>query len=128
MNCFNAGFFSVVMSWVPSWPVIICLMMGATLAAAVLWLHFGRAAPTTRHEKLAADLAEKAPAGLLQVGADGIIQWANLAELELLGYARQEYVGKRAAEFYGDASEGLNVLGRLARGETLRDYPTNLRA
>jgi len=62
------------------------------------------------------------------VGADGTIQWANPAELELLGYARQEYIGKKAAEFYGDESEGLNVLARLARGETLRDYRTCLRA
>jgi PAS domain S-box-containing protein len=46
----------------------------------------------------------------------------------LLGYARQEFVGKKAAEFYADPSEGLNVLARLARGETLRDYRTNLRA
>jgi PAS domain S-box-containing protein len=65
---------------------------------------------------------------LLQVGADGIIQWANRAELELLGYSRQEYVGRKAAEFYADPSEGLKVLARLARGDTLRDYQTKLRA
>jgi PAS domain S-box-containing protein len=75
-----------------------------------------------------ADIAEKAPVGLLQVGADGIIQWANLAELELLGYAREEFVGKKAAEFYAEQSEGLKALARLAIGETIRDCRTNLRA
>jgi PAS domain S-box-containing protein len=100
------------------WPALVCVMAVAALALA------GR----RRQEKMLADLAEKAPVGLLQVGADGTIQWANPAELELLGYARQEYIGKKAAEFYGDESEGLNVLARLARGETLRDYRTCLRA
>jgi PAS domain S-box-containing protein len=79
-------------------------------------------------EEMHADIAERAPAGLLQLDADGVIQWANLAELELLGYARDECVGKNVASFYADESEGVKVLERLARGETLRDYRTKLRA
>jgi PAS domain S-box-containing protein len=129
MNCFKAEIFSAIMSWMLSWPVIVCVMALAALAlVAVILRRRSGGAVRSLQDKMMADLAEKAPVGLLQVGADGIIQWANLAELELLGYARQEYVGKRAAEFYADESEGLNVLARLVRGETLRDCPTNLRA
>jgi len=129
MNCFKAEVFSAVTNWTLSWPAIVCLMAVAALAlaAAILRRQPAWAAPS-RPDKMLADIAEKAPVGLLQVGADGIIQWANLAELELLGYARQEYVGKKAAQFYAEESEGLGVLARLARGETLRDYQTNLRA
>jgi PAS domain S-box-containing protein len=98
------------------------------LAVAALALAGWHRRSTVAAGKTLADIAEKAPVGLLEVGGDGIIQWANAAELELLGYARQEYVGKKAVEFYADPSEGLNVLARLGRGETLRDYRTNLRA
>lgn len=79
-------------------------------------------------EDVLVDMAEKAPAGLLQVDAGGTIQWANAAHLELLGYSRQDYIGKSAAEFYASTSEGAKVLSRLALGETLRDYQANMRA
>jgi PAS domain S-box-containing protein len=129
MNCFKAEVFSVVMSWVFSWSAAFCLAVVAAgaLAAAILRRHRGGKARISRDESLT-DIAEKAPVGLLQVGADGIIQWANLAELSLLGYARQEYVGRKAVEFYAEESEGIGVLDRLRRGETLRDYQTKLRA
>ena len=74
------------------------------------------------------EIAEKAPVGLVQVDAEGIIQWANRAQLDLLGYSRQDYIGKNAAEFYAEASEGREVLARLLQGQTLREHPTNLRA
>jgi PAS domain S-box-containing protein len=127
MNCFKAEVFSAVLSWMNFWPVLVCVLAAAALAMA---LGRRRSDGTARpsQDKMLADIAEKAPVGLLQVGADGIIQWANRAELELLGYARQEFVGKKAVEFYADESEGLDALARLARGETLRDFQTKLRA
>jgi PAS domain S-box-containing protein len=127
MNCLEAELFSAAMSLLFSWPAVLC---AAAVAALVLPFWRRRSAGAVSHcqDMMLADVAEKAPAGLLQLGPDGIIQWANLAQLELLGYARQEYVGKKATEFYADQSEGLNVLARLARGEALRDYRTNLRA
>ncbi len=73
-------------------------------------------------------VAEKAPAALLQAGADGTIHWANLAQLALLGYSREEFIGKNAADFHADKSEGREVIARLAHGEMLRDYQTTLRA
>ena len=75
-----------------------------------------------------ADIAEKAPVALLQLDADGIILWANPAQLELLGYARQAYIGKNAADFYSDPSEGQEIMARLVHGETLREHPANLLA
>ena len=75
-----------------------------------------------------ADIAEKAPVALLQLDADGIILWANRAQSELLGYARQAYIGKNAADFYSDPSEGQKIMARLVQGETLREHPANLRA
>jgi PAS domain S-box-containing protein len=79
-------------------------------------------------DKMRSEIAEKAPVGLLQVDAEGMIEWANLAELELLGYAHDEFVGKEAAQFFADDSAGREVLARLAGGDTLRGYQTRLRA
>src|ERR1043166_7519796 len=57
------------------------------------------------------------------VGPDGTILRANRAELELLGFARAEYVGRNIAEFHADAAAINDILRRLTAGETLRDYP-----
>ena len=78
-------------------------------------------------DKMLADIAEKAPVGLLQVAADGMIEWANLAELELLGYAHDECVGQEVARFFAEDSCGREVMERLARAETLRSFQTKLR-
>jgi PAS domain S-box-containing protein len=61
------------------------------------------------------------------VGADGTILRANQAELDLLGYGRDEYVGRHIAEFHADPQTIVEILRRLRNGETLRDYPARLR-
>lgn len=84
----------------------------------------------TGHELDAAglfDFIDKAPMPLHWVGPDGSILWANRAELELLGYAEHEYVGRNVAEFHVDAHVIADILDRLARGETLASCPSRLR-
>ena len=49
-----------------------------------------------------ADFFEEAPIALHFVGPDGIILRANRAELELLGYAADEYLGHNIVEFHVD--------------------------
>ncbi len=63
-----------------------------------------------------------------RVDRTGRICWANRAELELLGYAEFEYVGRNIAEFHVDAPVISDILARLLRGETLRDYEARVRA
>ncbi|MCA1818472.1 MAG: PAS domain-containing protein, partial [Halobacteriales archaeon] len=72
------------------------------------------------------DLLENAAPGIHQADAQGRILWANRAELEMLGYAAQEYVGRNFAEFHADPGAAADILERLARGETLRDHPARL--
>ena len=67
------------------------------------------------------DFVENAPEGLRRVGPDGLILWANRAELDMLGYTRAEYVGHHIAEFHVDAEVIEDLLARLSRGETLRE-------
>jgi PAS domain S-box-containing protein len=73
------------------------------------------------------DFLENAMEGLRRIGADGRILWANRVELDLLGYAPQEYIGHHATEFHVDAAVGADLLRRQLRGETVINYPARLR-
>ncbi len=72
------------------------------------------------------DFVENSVVPLHCIGADGVILWANRAELGLLGYAREEYIGRHITEFHADAPVIQDILARLTRGETLRDYAARL--
>jgi PAS domain S-box-containing protein len=61
------------------------------------------------------------------VGPDGIVLWANRTELEMLGYAPEEYIGHHITEFHADAPVIEDILSRLTCGETLREYEARLR-
>jgi PAS domain S-box-containing protein len=74
------------------------------------------------------DFFENSAIGLHIVSGDGIIRRANRAELELLGYAPEEYVGRHVAEFHVDAPVIDDILQRLSCGEKLDRYPARLRA
>jgi PAS domain S-box-containing protein len=73
------------------------------------------------------DFIENAAEGLHRVGADGTILWANKAELQMLGYRWEEYVGHNIAEFHADAPVIGDILCRLSAGDTLYDQPARLR-
>ncbi|MGV2827635.1 PAS domain S-box protein [Myxosarcina sp. GI1(2024)] len=73
------------------------------------------------------DLLENGVVGLHWVGEDGRILWANQAELNLLGYSREEYIGHHIAEFHVDAEVIADILRRLIDKETLYNYEARLR-
>ncbi|HWI35106.1 MAG TPA: PAS domain S-box protein [Burkholderiales bacterium] len=70
---------------------------------------------------------ETAAIALHRVGPDGIILWANEAELQMLGYPREEYIGHHIAEFHADHSVISDILNCLSGGKKLRDYEARLR-
>ena len=80
-----------------------------------------------RSEGELADFFENANVPLHRVGPDGIILRANQAELELLGYAEEEYVGHHIAEFHADRPIIDDILSRLLRGESVNKQPSRLR-
>ena len=69
----------------------------------------------------------QAPIGLVWLSAGGTILRANLAQLDLLGYPAKEYLGQSFLKFCGDASQGLELLRRLAAKETVRNFPMTRR-
>ena len=79
----------------------------------------------TRERELA-DFIENASVGLHWVGADGTILWANQCELDLLGYSREEYIGRHIANFHADQEVIEDILRRLANNETLADHEARM--
>jgi PAS domain S-box-containing protein len=73
------------------------------------------------------DFIENAAVGLHWVSPDGIILWANQVELDLLGYQREEYIGRHISEFHADQEAISDILCRLTGYETIRDYEARLR-
>ena len=78
-------------------------------------------------ERELSDFVENAPEGLHTVGPDGTIIWANKSELDLLGYADDEYIGHHIAEFHADQEVIDDILRRLQAGEQLQDREARLR-
>jgi len=80
-----------------------------------------------RREAELTDFVENAAEGLHQVAGDGTILWANRAELELLGYQAENYIGRHIAEFHVDAPVINAMLEALSAGKTLNEQPARLR-
>ncbi|HLX30522.1 MAG TPA: PAS domain S-box protein [Casimicrobiaceae bacterium] len=80
-----------------------------------------------RSEQLLSEFFENAAVGLHWVGPDGIVLRVNQTELDLLGYTREEYVGRHIAEFHADVPVINDILERLSCGECLEAYEARLR-
>jgi two-component system sensor histidine kinase VicK len=80
-----------------------------------------------RNEQLN-DFIENAAIALHWVNGSGIITWANQTELTMLGYAKEEYIGKHISNFHADKKVIEDILQRLINKETLKNYPSILKA
>jgi PAS domain S-box-containing protein len=79
-----------------------------------------------RAETSLRDFIHNAAIGLHGVDRNGIILWANAAELAMLGYQEHEYVGRNIAEFHADREVVENILARLGNKEIVRDQEARL--
>lgn len=73
------------------------------------------------------DFVENAVEGLHQIGPDGLVLWANPAQLKLLGYTADEYIGHQLAEFYVDPNRFDEFWARLMGREIIYDFEAALR-
>ncbi len=110
---------------------IIASMLAMVLGRLARWDRNRQAdiaaARPTPQERLLADFCENAAIGMCSVAPNGRILWANKAELTLLGFSPQDYIGHHITEFHADAASMSEVLTRLRAGELLHDYETRLR-
>jgi PAS domain S-box-containing protein len=80
-----------------------------------------------RSQSELADFFENSSMPLHSIAPDGTILRANQAELDMLGYAREEYVGRNIADFHIDRAAFEDILAKQFRGEALQNYETRLR-
>lgn len=79
-----------------------------------------------RNEAQLTDFFENSAVALHWVGPDGTILRVNQAELDMLGYTREEYEGRNIAEFHADEKVIADILNRLQAGEVLVNYEARL--
>ncbi len=80
-----------------------------------------------RRQKELSDFFENAVEGLQQLGPRANILWANPAQLKLLGYFADEYIGHWLGEFYVDRNRFDEFWARLMRRELIYDFGAALR-
>jgi PAS domain S-box-containing protein len=80
-----------------------------------------------RSEAQLTDFFDNAAIGLHWVGPDGTVLRVNQAELDMLGYSREEYEGHHIGKFHVDRDAIDAILTRLQAGEALQNYDARLR-
>ncbi len=82
---------------------------------------------TIQHPGAVFDLIENVGLALHWMDEKGVILWANQAELALMGYSREEYLGSNVADFHEDKAAVSDILNRLKGDESIQNYPVVLR-
>jgi PAS domain S-box-containing protein len=79
-----------------------------------------------RNETQLTDFFENSPVAMHWVGPDGTVIRVNQAELDMLGYSREEYEGHQIEEFHADQNVIEDILRRLHAGEVLQNRGARL--
>lgn len=73
------------------------------------------------------ELFENAPVAIHLMDPEGRIVRANQAELAMLGYARDEYIGRHVSDFYVDAEEADSIINRVISQDLMHGVEARLR-
>ena len=73
------------------------------------------------------DFMQNATIGIHWVDAEGIVVWANPAELEMLGYDREDYIGQPLHDFHVDRPMIQSVLERLLHNQPIKNCESQMR-
>lgn len=79
-----------------------------------------------RNEAQLTDFFENSAVAMHWVGPDGTILRVNQAELDMMGYTREEYEGHPIEEFHADRNVIQDILRRLHAGEELQNRDARL--
>ncbi len=82
---------------------------------------------TTEREAELTDFFDTSSTAMHWLAPDGVILRANQAQLDMLGYRRDEYIGHHTGEFVVGDGTADRLLQRLTAGEIVRRYPARLR-
>jgi len=74
------------------------------------------------------DYVDNANIGLHWVDAEGKIIWANKAELDMLGYTAEEYIGHFISEFHCNKKEVEDILIHLSNEKAIHQYEAEMKS
>jgi PAS domain S-box-containing protein len=80
-----------------------------------------------RSQRELLEFFDSASVPLHWIGPDGTILRANRAELDMLGYTDDEYVGRHISRFHVDRDAIDDLLARLMPGDPVARYPARMR-
>lgn len=80
-----------------------------------------------KSEQQLSDFFAESPMGLLWVASDGVILRANRAQAELLGCSETDLIGEHVSKMFVDSDVAEDLLQRLGRNETIRNYRARVR-
>lgn len=80
-----------------------------------------------KHMPGIADLVENSVVGIHRLALDGTILWANQAQLDLLGYTGEEYMGHPISEFHDDPALMETRLSQLISGINQLNFEARLK-
>jgi PAS domain S-box-containing protein len=72
------------------------------------------------------DFMQNALIGIHWVDKDGMVVWANHAELEMLGYESEEYIGRSLHDFHVDQSAAGCAFGKLLNDEPVIGFEAQM--
>lgn len=104
----------------------ILAMMGLVLSSALTG-HRNTSRELRKSRKGLTELLENAPVGVRWVGPSGMILRANQAELDLLGYEKEEYVGHSITKFETGEKTLSGMLERFKKHKEPQEYEAQLR-
>lgn len=79
-----------------------------------------------QHQQDLSDFLENAPVGIHWIDAEGMIIYTNRAELEMLGYTKEEYVGKNIRDFHVSTKVVDEIFRRFSNHEEVCDFEAKL--
>lgn len=82
---------------------------------------------TTDHIEQLHSFIDNATVGIHLVDNTGTVLYANNAELQMLGYSAEEYIGRNIKEFHVDEPVISTILTRLLNNEQLINHEAKLR-
>lgn len=72
------------------------------------------------------DFIDNATSGLHWLDPQGMTVWVNRAELTMLGYDREEYIGQPQSDFHVDRATMADIFARLLKNESIKGCAAQL--
>mmetsp|Transcript_7501 Transcript_7501/g.8896 ORF Transcript_7501/g.8896 Transcript_7501/m.8896 type:complete len:684 (-) Transcript_7501:147-2198(-) len=78
-------------------------------------------------QEIVQDFVVNGSVGIHWVMPDGVIAWANKADMDICGYNSEHYIGSSVVQYHVDDDTITDILNKLTSNQVLKEYPARLR-